>query len=209
MADVIGRTYVFSFFAAISLLALVACNNPRDSTSNSGPERSSLPSPLTSATPATAGSNTSNANYANTLTQEESFWTIAADGGLAEVEMGKLASQKAQDPEIKKFARMMVTDHTKANIELKNIAAKQKIELPKEIGPRHRSTIDELNRLNGADFDREYVQAMVDYHEADVQLFEVKAEDDSDEQAKAFAAKTLPVLRKHLETIKVIQAKMQ
>jgi putative membrane protein len=164
---------------------------------------------MTPANSVPAGSNASNANYANTATQEESFWTIAADGGMAEVEMGKLASQKAQNAEVKKFAQMMVAEHTKANNELKSVAAKQKIALPTEIGPRHRSTIDELNRLNGSDFDREYVQAMVDDHEADVQLFEDQAEDDSDQQAKAFAAKTLPVLKKHLDAIKAIQAKMQ
>jgi putative membrane protein len=197
--------------AAMSACALVAAcgTNSRESSSNTGPEKSSLPSPIANNTAAPAGSNTSNANYANTLTAEESFWTTAADGGLAEVEMGKLASQKAQNPDVKKFAQMMVSDHTKANNELKAIAAKQKITLPTEVGPRNRSTIDELNKLSGADFDREYVQAMVDDHEADVQLFEDQAEDETDAQAKAFAEKTLPVLRKHLEAIKAIQAKMK
>ena len=184
------------------------CSNPRESSSNTGVEKSSLPSPAGNAT-AVPASNTSNANYANTITQEESFWTIAADAGLAEVEMGKIAGQKAQNAEVKKFAQMMVADHAKANNELKSIAAKQKVTLPTEIGSRHRSTLDELNRLNGADFDREYVQAMVDAHEADVQLFEDQSEDEADQQAKAFAAKALPVLRKHLEAIKALQAKLQ
>ena len=199
-------TIVIALFALTIVFS--GCNNPRESSSNTGPEKSSLPSPAANST-AVPASNMSNSNYANTLTEEESSWTIAADGGLAEVEMGKLAGQKAQNPEVKKFAQMMVADHTKANAELKSIAAKQKITLPTEIGPRHRSTIDELNRLAGADFDREYVQAMVDDHEADVQLFEDQAEDESDQQAKAFAAKTLPVLRKHLEAIKAIQSKIQ
>lgn len=187
-----------------------ACGeNSRESSSNTGPEKNSLPSPIANNTAVPAGSNTSNANYANTLTAEESFWTTAADAGMAEVEMGRLASQKAQNPEVKKFAQMMVAEHTKANNELKAIAAKQKITLPTEIGPRHRSTMDALNQLSGTEFDREYVQAMVDDHEADVQLFEDQAEDQADAQAQAFAAKTLPVLRKHLEAIKAIQAKME
>ena len=200
-----------SFAAALFTLGMIcgACNDPRESSSNTGPDKSSLPSPIANNTAVPAGSNTSNANYSNTLTEEESFWTIAADGGIAEIEMGKIASQKAQNAEIKKFAQMMVTEHTKASNELKSIAAKQKLTLPTEIGPRHKSTIDELNRLAGADFDREYVQAMVDAHEADVQLFEDQSEDDADQLARAFAAKTLPVLRKHLETIKNIQSKMQ
>ena len=201
--------FVLFLLVAVSVAASIGCNNPRESSSNTGLEKSSLPSPAANST-AVPASNMSNSNHANnTLTEEENFWAIAADGGLAEVEMGKLAGQKAQNPEVKKFAQMMVADHTKANAELKSIAAKQKITLPTEIGPRHRSTIDELNRLAGADFDREYVQAMVDDHEADVQLFEDQAEDESDQQAKAFAAKTLPVLRKHLENIKAIQSKLQ
>ena len=205
----IQTRFIPSFLLIVLFLAMIGCGNPRESSSNTGVEKSSLPTPAANAS-AVPASNISNANAANnTMTQEESFWTIAADGGMAEVEMSKLASQKAQNAEVKKFAQMMVADHTKANIELKSIAAKNKIELPTEIGPRHRSTIDELNRLNGPDFDREYVQAMVDDHEADVQLFEDQAEDDADPQAKAFAAKTLPVLRKHLEAIKAIQSKLQ
>src|SRR5688572_23716283 len=149
--------------AAVSACCVVApaCTNSRESSSNTGPEKSSLPSPIANNTAVPAGSNTSNANYANTLTAEESFWTTAADAGMAEVEMGRLASQKAQNPEVKKFAQMMVAEHTRANNELKAIAAKQKITLPTEIGPRHRSTMDALNQLSGAEFDREYVQAMV------------------------------------------------
>jgi putative membrane protein len=199
---------IFTITAAISLFTIFAnsCTNTRESTSNTGPDRSSLPTPISNSTAVPGGSNTSNAN---TASESDDFWTTAADGGMAEVEMGKMAAQKAQNPELKKFAQMMVTDHTKANNELKSIAAKQKITLPTAIGRRNRSTIDELNKLSGADFDREYVQAMVDDHETDVQIFEDQSQDDSDAQAKAFAAKTLPVLQKHLEAIKSIQAKMQ
>jgi len=188
---------------------MLSCANTRESSSNTGPDKSSLPTPASNSTAVPSSSNMTNANQKNATTAEKNFWSEAADGGLSEVEMGKMAVKKAQNPEVKKFAQMMITDHSKANNELKTIAAKQKITLPTEIGPRNRSTIDELNKLEGGDFDREYVQAMVDDHEADVQMFEDQAEDDSDLQAKAFAAKTLPVLKKHLETIKAIQSRMK
>jgi putative membrane protein len=110
---------------------------------------------------------------------------------------------------VKNFARMMVEDHTKANTELKSLAAKKNITLPTTMNSGNQATLTELQNLVGADFDREYVAAMVDNHEADVQLFESQAADDSDPDAKAFAAKTLPTLRKHLEMIKAIQAKMR
>jgi putative membrane protein len=198
--------FIFVLFTAIFCVA--SCTNTRESSSNTGPDRTSLATPVSTGTAVPAGSNTSNTNYANTTDQQDDFWTTAADGGMAEVEMAKLAVQKAQNAEVKKFAQMMIADHTKANNELKAIAAKQKIELPKEIGPRNRSTIDELNRLSGADFDKEYVQAMVDDHETDVQLFEDQSKSDEDQAAKAFAAKTLPTLQKHLQAIKAIDAKM-
>jgi len=198
--------FIFVILAAIFLAT--SCTNARESSSNTGRDRSSLATPISNSTAVPAGSNTSNSNYANTGEKEDDFWTTAADGGMAEVEMAKLAVQKAQNAEVKKFAQMMIADHTKANTELKSIAAKQKIELPKEIGPRNRSTIDELNRLSGADFDNEYVQAMVDDHETDVQLFEDQSKSDDDQAAKAFAAKTLPTLQKHLQAIKAIEAKM-
>ena len=155
-----------------------------------------------------SNTNVDNSNT-NSILAEEDFWTTAAEGGIAEVEMGKLAVQKAQNPEVKKFAQMMVAHHTKANNELKAAAAKKKIKLPETYGPNQKSTVDELNRLTGADFDREYVQAMVDNHTADVALFEDESQDDSDPEAKAFAAKALPVLKKHLDAIKAIQAKMK
>ena len=155
-------------------------------------------------------SNISAANYnTNSIIAEENFWITAAEGGIAEVTMGRLAIQKAQSAEVKKYAQMTVTEHMKANSELKAAASKKKIKLPETFGPNQKSTVDELNRLTGADFDTEYVQAMVDGHTADVQLFENQAEDDSDPEAKAFATKILPLLRKHLDAIKAIQAKMQ
>ena len=198
------------FFLLIAFAGtMFSCANARESSSTSISNNTYVPSSTTNSTAVSSNSNNSNTNSANTSAAKKSFWTEAADGGLSEVEMGKMAVKKAQNPEVKKFAQMMITDHSKANNELKAVAAKQKITLPTEIGPRNRSTIDELNKLEGANFDREYVQAMVDDHEADVQMFEDQAQDDSDSQAKAFAAKALPVLKKHLEAIKAIQSKMK
>lgn len=199
-------------FATLSLLLTfgfaLSCTNGRESSSNTGPEKPSLPTPSSNTLTSSANNNAANYN-SNSISEEASFWSTAAEGGIAEVEMGKLALQKAQNSEVKKFAQMMVTDHTKANNELKTTTAKYKIKLPETYGPNQKTTIDELNRLTGAEFDREYVQAMVDDHTADVALFEDQATDDSDPRAMAFAAKTLPVLKKHLDAIKAIQVKMK
>lgn len=154
------------------------------------------------------------ANTASNMTgssagSPNAFLTEAAMGGMAEVQMGKLASQKAQNPEVKKFGQMMVTDHTAANNELKALASKKNVQIPSEVDPAYKSDMDSMNKLSGAEFDKEYVGMMVDDHEEDVAKFQKQADTGTDPEVKAFAMKTLPTLKKHLETIKGIQAKMK
>ncbi|HTH51679.1 MAG TPA: DUF4142 domain-containing protein [Pyrinomonadaceae bacterium] len=136
----------------------------------------------------------------------EDFVKDAAQGGMAEVEMGKLAASKAKDPEVKKFGQMMVTDHTAAGNELKALAGKKNMQLPADMGS-HKDDVDDLSK--STDFDKDYVDAMVDDHETDVKMFERFSQNGSDPELKAFAAKTLPTLQKHLDAIKAIQAKMK
>lgn len=159
-------------------------------------------------TMSSAANTVANTVSSATTSSPESFLEDAAQGGMAEVELGKLASTKAQNPELKKFGQMMVADHGKANTELKALAAKKNITLPKDMGS-HQSTLDKLKGMSGADFDRTYVDQMVEDHEADVAAFEKQAANSTDPDVKAFAAKTLPVLKKHLEAIRAIQSKME
>ena len=201
--------------AAIAFVCVMflACNTgeSRESSSNTGPEKQSLPSPQrtnSGAVPAT-GESANALGSSNTTTVTNSFYAAAARGGMAEVELSKAAQTKATNPEVKKFAQMMLNDHTKANTELKTMASKKNVTLPAELATADRATLQELNDLSGAEFDRTYVDAMVDAHETDVQLFEDQAGDDTDPEAKAFAAKTLPTLQKHLEMIKGIQSRLQ
>lgn len=150
------------------------------------------------------------ANTASSMTtaSPEAFMTEAAQGGMAEVELGKLALKNAENAEVKKFAQMMIDDHGKANTELKVLAAKKNVTLPADMGS-HKSDYDSLSKVKGADFDADYVDGMVEDHEDDVEAFEKQANSSSDPDVKAFAAKTLPTLKKHLEAIKAIQAKMK
>lgn len=128
------------------------------------------------------------------------FAVKAADGGMFEVEAGKLAEQKASSGTVKNFGKRMVEDHGKANKELKEIAAKKNITLPATMSKDHQDKINKLSRLSGAEFDKEYMRIMDEDHEKDVKLFEEMANDnDGDAEIKAFAAKTLPTLRMHAE----------
>jgi putative membrane protein len=156
----------------------------------------------------TVANTISNATNSMTGTSDADFVNEAAMGGMAEVELGKLASTKGANAEVKKFGQMMVTDHSKANDELKALAAKKGWKLPTALDASHQSTLESLRNRVGADFDSAYVDDMVDDHETDVKAFEDKAKNATDPDLKAFAEKTLPTLRKHLDAIKAIQAKM-
>jgi len=158
-------------------------------------------------TASSAANTVANTAASMTTPSPDDFMKNAADGGLAEVEMGKLAAKNAENPEVKKFGQMMVDDHTKANNELKALAAKKNVTLPTDMGS-YKGDVDDMSKLKGADFDKEYVDHMVDDHEDDVAAFEKQANNGTDPDVKAFAAKCLPVLKKHLEAIKAIQAKM-
>ena len=160
-------------------------------------------------TMANAANSVTNTASSMTATSDADFVEDAAIGGMSEVELGKLASTKATSADVKAFGQMMVTDHTKANDELKALAAKKSWKLPAEVDSSHKSTADDLKSRTGADFDKEYVEEMVDDHETDVKAFEDKAKNATDPDLKAFAEKTLPTLRKHLDAIKAIQAKMK
>lgn len=136
------------------------------------------------------------------------FMNDAAPGGMAEVEIGKLAASKAQNAEVKAFAQKMITDHSKAGDELKLLAAQKKVTLPPDLLPAHKQLMEKLSKLGGADFDKEYVKAMVTDHEKDVAAFENAAKTAADADVKAFAVKTLPTLKMHLEMIKGMADKM-
>lgn len=127
------------------------------------------------------------------------FITEAARGGMAEVELGQLAKDKASDPNIKSFGDKMVADHKKANDELKQIVARKGATLPANLTHHDTRMVDRLQKATGADFDKEYAKAMVKDHETDVKEFEKAAQSADDPDIKAFAQKTLPTLQEHLK----------
>jgi putative membrane protein len=126
------------------------------------------------------------------------FVTEAAEGGMAEVEMGKLATEKASSSDVKQFGQRMVDDHTKANDELKSLASKNGWNLPAGIGAKNQAEKDRLSKLSGAEFDRAYMKRMVTDHKKDVGEFQKEANSAKDSDLKNFASKTLPTLQEHL-----------
>ncbi|WP_143306794.1 DUF4142 domain-containing protein [Chitinophaga vietnamensis] len=133
------------------------------------------------------------------------FAVEAANGGMMEVAMGTLAQEKAQNKRVKDFGIMMVNDHSKANDELKELAGHKGITLPASVDPAEQKHIDELSKKTGKDFDKAYIDMMVDDHNKDVKAFEDAAGNLPDMDVKAFASKTLPVLKVHQDSAKAIK----
>lgn len=137
-----------------------------------------------------------------------SFMGDAAMGNMAEVELGHLAVKQGASKDVKQFGQHMIDDHSKANDELKQLAQQKKVMPPPGVSPEQKQTMEKLTKLKGAEFDRAYVKDMVEDHVKDVTAFEAVSKNATDADVKAFAAKTLPVLRQHLQMIQGIAAKM-
>ena len=133
------------------------------------------------------------------------FATDAANGGMAEVAVAKVAEQKAINPQVKKFAEMMVKDHSKANEELMAIAKTKNITLPAAPSDDKQKELADLSAKSTTDFDKAYVDAMVDGHKKTIAMFEDAAKNCKDADLKAFATATLPVIKGHLTEIEAIK----
>jgi putative membrane protein len=132
---------------------------------------------------------------------------VAMDG-MAEVEHGKLASEKASHDKVKAFGQRMVTDHGKAGDELKSLAASKQMTLPTSLDAKHQAMHDQLAKLSGTQFDTAYVRDMVAGHKKAVAAFTKEAMSGKDSDVKAWAAKTLPTIREHLMMIEGLQKEM-
>lgn len=146
-----------------------------------------------------------------TAAAERDFVEDQLADGNAEAELGRLAQERASSAEVREFAGMMIRDHRQAGEELQHIATRHKIQ-PETAGTSgeamdddHDDLRERLSKLSGAEFDREYIDAMVDDHQKAVDAVKERSEDSDNADVKQWAAKTLPTLRQHLERAKQIQ----
>jgi putative membrane protein len=138
------------------------------------------------------------------------FIMNAAKGGKMEVDLGKLAKDKAGSQDVKDFGQKMVDDHSKANDQLKDLAKKKDVELKdkSDKDDEAQKMMDHLSSLSGADFDKAYMKHMVEDHEKDVKEFEEASNSASDADLKKWASDTLPILKQHLQLAKDVQDKV-
>jgi putative membrane protein len=135
---------------------------------------------------------------AKTTATDTKFAKDAAIGGMAEVEMGKVAVKNAQSDKVKQFGQRMIDDHTKAADQLKSVAAKDNITLPTDLDAKHKAMVDKFSAMKGPEFDRAYMKDMVKDHQTDVAEFQKEANSGTNYDLKNWAGTTLPTLQEHL-----------
>jgi putative membrane protein len=174
-------------------MMLQSCGGPKDSTATADSVN------------AVKDTTTTGSTGIAVVADDAKFAVDAANGGMTEIELSKLAVNQATNAKVKEFANMMVMDHGKAGDELKAIAATKNITLPDSISADSKKAWSDLSAKKGAEFDKAYVDKMVTDHKATVDLFENASKNVKDPELKAFADKTLPVIKGHLTQITAIQ----
>jgi putative membrane protein len=213
--------WIFALVCALTMMAF-ACkkenyNNNTDTstTTTSGTDTSATTSTVdtsgteTSGTTSTSSTGSSGGTVSSLDPADKDFVMKAAQAGIAEVMVGQMASTKGTSPDVKNFGNRMVSDHGKANDELKQLAQNKGLALPSDTDPEHKSAADKLSAANGKDFDKQYMSNMVDDHEKAVKDFEKASKDAKDPDLKAWASKTLPTLQDHLKMAKDTKAKLK
>ncbi len=136
------------------------------------------------------------------------FASKAADGGLAEVEMGKLAKQKSKSSEVRDLAEELIKDHSQANDTLMKLAKDSDMTVPSTPSGKYKSILDKLKSAEGDEFDRQFVSMQIEEHESEINLFSSEADHGSDPDLREFASGCVPVLKEHLEMARSIYTHM-
>ena len=146
-------------------------------------------------------------NTTNVVTDEKStdFLKKVTNSGMAEVQLAKLAQQKATIDAVKNFAAMLERDHTAVNDQVKTLAGQRNVSLPAAPSDDKQKMYTDMEKMTGKAFDKEYISMMVKSHNDGINLFEDTKSNASDVDVKNFADKTLPALKMHLDSAKAIQ----
>lgn len=203
------KKLIISGFTALTLFAGFSCDSKKTTTEGSSTETAGATEATSDATTEATADTAGNSKMNETPTSQAAndFMLTAASGGMLEVTLGKMAQEKGSNADVKAFGQKMVEDHGKANAELKTLAASKNVTLPVEPIAEHQKHIDAMKDMSGAAFDKHYMSMMVQDHQKDISEFE-KATQNEDADVKAFATKTLPILKAHLELAEKTNAKV-
>ena len=186
-----------------------------------------LAMPVALQTPATPAQDAKKQDSPKATMSASDFIMKAADAGMKEVDISKMAIEKTKNEDVKGFARRLVTDHSSANDDLLRFSKSRKVTLkadptiamkvdptanpsrPPTMPPvDHHAAHASLMVLEGAAFDKAYIDQMVKDHQQAVELFDVQSDDGMDSEIKDWANKKLPTLREHLKMAKDLQDKI-
>lgn len=156
-----------------------------------------------------ANAQMTNDNSRGTLSEKDfKFVKAAAQGGQAEVILGQIAEQNAQDPSVRDFGLKMASDHQAADQELSRIISQKSASVSDESGMMDAHMIKHLQNLKGADFDTAYIKHMVRDHKQTIREFQKEADNGDDADLRNFASKTLPTLQEHLRQAQDVESKL-
>lgn len=202
----------------ISLLSLgllaVGCSSnnkaatPENSSSSSSAAQPASGSDHSSNANSSSSNTSSSASTSNDANPDQHFMMAAAKGNRAEVQLGQMMVSKATDPNVKKFAQMMVDDHTKALNQLQQIAQNKNITLPDGLPDDAKDLQDKINNESGKQLDKDYMDAMVQDHQKDVQDFQDASKSAQDKDIKQWAGKMVPKLEQHLKKAEQVNSKL-
>ncbi len=190
------RLSAFLIIATTSVILFTACNNTKTDSVDQAKDMNEQKS------------DTTGADSVGTLNVSESDanWAVkAANGGMMEVELGRYAQEHAATQAVKDFGSMMVQDHSAANDKLKGIAASKNITLPDSVSNETRNDMNDVMKKTGKDFDKAYINMMVDDHKKDINDFQDGVKNLADPDLRSFAETTLPTLQKHLDAAQKIK----
>jgi len=226
--------FAWALTAVATALAMSACKNRDESatTAQNAPPANTAPAGTTGSATGTIASNqapssttagvspssdnsnavgssgTMSAGATPLPAPDAQFVAKAAEGGQFEIEIGKLAASKATDAAVKSFAQMLVDDHSVANDKLRQIATSHNVALPASLPDDKKKEIDQLSKLSGADFDRQFVKIVgIKDHHHDIDEFEKASRSAKSDDVKSFAQSTLPTLKKHLAAAEKLPSK--
>jgi putative membrane protein len=139
---------------------------------------------------------------------EKEFLANAGRGGMLEVQLGNLATQKASSNDVKQFGERMATDHGQLGQKLQQLASNLNVTLPQDLKPEQQAVVSRLEKLSGKAFDREYMKEMINDHVKDISEFERAASHATNADIKQFVSEALPTLREHLKLAREIAGKL-
>lgn len=182
--------------ASLSLFVLSCNSSEQDATKDA---KDSNATKMDSTGTDTAGAGKTSSMPASVSKDDATFAVNTANAGMTEVQLGQLAQQKGTAKDVKEYGAMMEKDHTAAGEKLKALAASKNITLPATISPEMQKNIEDLQQKSGKDFDKAYINLMVDDHKKVISAFEDESKKGSDADIRAFADSTLHTLRHHLQ----------